>query len=411
MSHAAPAPIAAPPDPVRWRYVTLFLLAAAALFFLRRPDALLNPQLWAEDAVVFHAHADQSGLASLARPNTGYHHLAPRLVATTASLLDPLHTPAIYNFAAALIALATAAAILRARWPGGPPVAWLAAASFVLVPHYSHEIFLNLTNVQWVLVSYLVLTLICAPPLGRLAPTLTTAAVFIAGLTSPFSAALIPLAAWRLWRSPTAAGRLVFATLVLTGLIQTAATLTASQLALPGTATTPIAAGPIAWLEVLGYRVALEMWLPPAAWPAHGHALAGALLALGLLAAALWRGPARETRLLLVASFALFAIISALRIRPYLAELADAGWGDRYFVPLRVWLMWVVALALPLLAGRWRALPWLALAALTLATIPRYQGAAWTEKHWARYAPALRAGDPIDIPINPSWTYHYPGRP
>lgn len=49
------------------------------------------------------------------------------------------------------------------------------------------------------------------------------------------------------------------AALALTGLIQTAATLTASQLALPGTATTPIAAGPIAWLEVLGYRVALEM--------------------------------------------------------------------------------------------------------------------------------------------------------
>jgi hypothetical protein len=195
---------------VRWRHVALFVLAAAALLFLRRPDALLNPQLWAEDAVIFHAHADQSGLASLVRPHAGYHHLAPRLVAWAAARFDPLHTPAIYNFAAALIALATAVGVLRARWPGGPPTAWLAAASFVLVPHYSHEIFLNLTNVQWVLVSYLVLTLLCAPPLGRPAAALTTAAVFVAGLTSPFSAALLPLAAWRLRRSPTTAGRIVF---------------------------------------------------------------------------------------------------------------------------------------------------------------------------------------------------------
>lgn len=401
----------APFPPVRWRYIALFLVAAASLLFLRRPDALLNPQLWAEDAIVFHAHANESGIASLVRPNAGYHHLAPRIVAYVASLLDPLHTPAIYNGAAAMLSLAIAAAILRARWPGGPPVAWLAAASFVLVPHYSHEIYLNLTNVQWMLVNYLVLVLICAPPVGRLATTLTTGAVIIAGLTSPSSAALVPLAAWRAWRSPTNPGRLVFSTLALTGLIQAITTLRAGQVTLPGTAGAHLASGPVAWLEIFGYRVALETWLPPAAWPAHGHALAGALLTIGLLAVALWRGPDREPRRILVTSFALFAIISALRIRPYIAELSDAGWGDRYFVPLRIWLMWAVALTLPLLAGRWRLLPWLALVALAIAAIPRYQGPIWTDKHWAHYVPALRAGTPVAIPINPSWIYYYPGHP
>src|SRR5947209_16260287 len=38
---------------VRWLPLTILHIAIFMLLFLRRPDSLLNPQLWAEDLLVF----------------------------------------------------------------------------------------------------------------------------------------------------------------------------------------------------------------------------------------------------------------------------------------------------------------------------------------------------------------------
>lgn len=406
-----------PPEARIRSFATLagFLVVALVLLVLRRPDGVTNPQLWAEDAVVFHAHADAFGIASLVMPNAGYFHLGPRVVALLARLIDPAFTPHVYNGAALLVALAVAVAILRSRLPGGRPVAAGCAFAFLLVPHYSHEVFLNLTNIQWVLISYLILVLVREPPTSARAQTLTAAGVVIAGLTSPFSAALVPLAGWRMWRAETRAQRVVFGLMITTGLIQGFAAMSAGQTSLPGTApTTPFHAGPAAWLGIFGFRGLIETLLPPALWPTDPgwpRVLAGVLL-VGLLAAlAALPGPGRTERIFLVVAIVLFSVITALRVRPYAIELPDRGWGDRYFMPLRVWLIWSILLLVPLCRGWWRAGPWLALAAFAVTAIPFYQGEAWEDFRWAEHVAPIRRGEPADIPINPSgWTYHYAGR-
>src|SRR5215472_2407952 len=91
--------------PLRWdRYAILFALVFLLLVF-RRPDALTNPQFWAEDGVqFFFSQITRGTWASLFRPYAGYLHLIPRLVAAGASPLPARVAPLLYNFSALLIA-------------------------------------------------------------------------------------------------------------------------------------------------------------------------------------------------------------------------------------------------------------------------------------------------------------------
>jgi len=94
--------------------------------------------------------------------------------------------------------------------------------------------------------------------------------------------------------------------------------------------------------------------------------------------------------------------------------LLDDGLGDRYFYPIRIHLVWCC-----LLAGldAWSARHWsgvwcgFLLALAVVASIRVYRVPPWPDEQWAKYVPAIREGRPVDIPLNPLWVYHYPGRP
>lgn len=76
------------------------------VLLLRRPDSLINPQFWAEDANMFFkdqflvGFTHSAGLTSL----LGYVYLTPRMVAAFASWFPIPWAPFLYNFAATLIA-------------------------------------------------------------------------------------------------------------------------------------------------------------------------------------------------------------------------------------------------------------------------------------------------------------------
>src|SRR5688572_4494933 len=80
---------------------------AAVLLFVRKPWALITPQLWAEDGPIHLADIDSWGAHAFFVPYRGYLHLLPRIIAWIAShLADVAHWPAIYNAAAFIVAIA-----------------------------------------------------------------------------------------------------------------------------------------------------------------------------------------------------------------------------------------------------------------------------------------------------------------
>ncbi len=88
----------------RWLPLILLHITIFVLFFLRRPDCLLNPQFWAEDALVFFMDDMRLGFRhALVTPYAGYLHAAPRLTAGFMDLFPARFIPLGYNLAALLL--------------------------------------------------------------------------------------------------------------------------------------------------------------------------------------------------------------------------------------------------------------------------------------------------------------------
>ena len=171
------------------------LAVLATLLFLRRPDALLDPQLWAEDGSVFLLGQDAAGAAALLEPYMGYLHTLPRLTAwAAATLLDVAWWPAFYNAVAFAAWLALLARIFSRRL-ALPHKPWLAAG--VLLAVQTPEIYLNVTNVQWAGALLLVQQSLIARPRTMRERVADLALILLLGLTGPFIIALLPLFTWR----------------------------------------------------------------------------------------------------------------------------------------------------------------------------------------------------------------------
>jgi hypothetical protein len=92
-----------------------------------------------------------------------------------------------------------------------------------------------------------------------------------------------------------------------------------------------------------------------------------------------------------------------------LLPVADNN-GDRYFYIPKVLLLWLMILVIDKLKVRGLAALGLALAALTTLRDPSREPKR--VKPWDAYAPELRHGAAVDIPINPEpWVVRVPARP
>ncbi len=176
------------------------LVALAVALFLRKPYALLVPQLYAEDGTIFLAQNDLVGLRALLEPYMGYLHTLPRLIAWIASrLLDPAWWPAFYNVTAFAIWLAVIARTFSPRLPLPPALRPWLALTFFLGPQ-SGEVLFSITNLQWVVAFLLVQQAFLAAPTTTTQRVTDLALLALLGLTGPFILALGPLLAWRTYR-------------------------------------------------------------------------------------------------------------------------------------------------------------------------------------------------------------------
>jgi hypothetical protein len=329
------------------------LLAALAIFVLRRPDIVTNAQFWAEDGRRWYADYYNNGLSALIVPRTGYLQTFSRVVLGISTYLPLLWAPLFANSIGVLVRGLVVAYLFSGRfsWVSiGPRI--ILATYMLLMPGLA-EVHANITNTQWYLGIYLLLVLISDPRLSTWWRAHDYAVLVITGLSSPFVIFMVPAYLQRLSVEGGAKGlglrrlvapfSLVFFGLVL---VQTAMILTTA-------ATARIKAPLGVDILTLAHVVVAHTFLGFLAYPNFANALQQAdlfvsaifFLGLGVVGYVLW---ASDWQMRAVLSFTIVTLAAAL-IDPQIAG-AGTRWallaisGERYFiVPNIAWMATLVA--------------------------------------------------------------------
>ncbi len=177
----------------------LVFAAAFAIIILRRPDAVLNPQFWAEDGTLLYADAYNKGVITplLSPVGAGYLLTFPRLIAAFSQFFPLSWAPLIFNLSAIIIEAIPAALIVSSRFSVSIPdlrIRMFLSFLYLNLPN-SWEIHANLINTptHLALLSFMVLS--AGPSSQFFWRILDAVVVLLSGLTGPFCILLTPIAA------------------------------------------------------------------------------------------------------------------------------------------------------------------------------------------------------------------------
>jgi hypothetical protein len=176
-------------------FVTAFLIVCS-----RRPDAVLNPQFYAEEGTFFYRDAYQLGLHSLLLTYGGYYHTTLRLVALFVQLFPFACAPLVMNLAGIAFQVLPVNIFLSSRFSAiALPIRLLASFVYLGLPN-SFEIHANITNVQWHLALLACLVLLAQPATTKGWQLFDGIALFLTSLSSPMGILLVPAAAVIWWK-------------------------------------------------------------------------------------------------------------------------------------------------------------------------------------------------------------------
>lgn len=371
------------------------------VLFARRPEAIYRPQFWAED-MLFLIGAEKWGIASWWTPQAGYFQLIPRLVAWSASFLDPLLQPSAFLVAWFAVMLLTVQSCFSHRHdlPHKP----LLAAALVLVPH-TGEVFFNLTNAQWIAAIGLFLTTMKRDPTNGSDWISDLSWLVFAGLSGPFIILALPLLVFRAVRRKT-----VESTFLLVGaaLVSTAQGWSILRNPPAMTFVEPVHVQRLFAMAAL--RLPLNAFFGAAL--VHGARsiliLAGCSV-LGLLVSQVIISGGNRILIAAILFFLAASVAAAeFRMRFDLWGDGDLINGDRYFFIPKVLLLWstivlyhrakyrLVRFSLALLLG-----------CAVAFNAPGFQFQPLPDRHWYAMCPDIRAGHEVEITINPGWRFRY----
>lgn len=389
-------------------------LAGLAIVFARKPDALLNPQFFAEDGKIWFGDAYNSGwLQTLFTPYAGYLQTLPRLVAGLALVVPFRFAPLLMNFCGALVQVLPANLLLSnrcARW-ALLPVRVLMAAIYLLLPN-ARDIHITITNAQWHLAVLACISLLAFVPKTIPWRAFDAAVAALCGLTGPFCFVLAPIGFFFFGkrRQPWH--------LVLGGVMAICAAIQILTLLLshPARFQDPLGASPQLFIRILAGDVYLGALLGRWA-PLEFHVFfyaAVALIGTGLVLYAIVNA-SLEFRLFVVFVAAIFLASIATPITGQHAE--PQWWHLRGSLGTRYWF-------LPTLAFLW-CLVWCATAAastftrraaicgaviLCIGVVADWRYPAYVDLHFPEYAKAFDAASPgtaVTIPLNPLKPEHW----
>jgi hypothetical protein len=179
-----------------WFFLFL-VLASVAIVMARRPDALLNPQFFAEDGMYFEQAYEATNLpATFFTPYSGQFVFLHRLVAALATMLPLAWAPVLFNAVALVIQVMPVLYLNSSRFEHLLPTVWLRLfASFLYLAHPdAYEIHMTIENCQFYL-GFLGFLIIAAAPATTLPwRILDLSFLVLVGLSGLFGVLLAPVA-------------------------------------------------------------------------------------------------------------------------------------------------------------------------------------------------------------------------
>ena len=394
------------------------LLLGVTAIVLRRPDAVTNPQFYAEDGTYWFADAYNHGLAALLQSSAGYLQTLPRLVALPASNLGLVQGALLFNAVAIGVQVAPAGLLVSRRFQGFAPLRVRAAlaCAYVLLPNI--ELDANITNAQWHLAVLAAMILVAQAPQRSWWRAADLSILLLCGLTGPFSLLLLPGAAVLGWRTVSerrwyaCAGLTLLATLMLQAVVfvqshrGTGAALGASLSNL---------------VSIIADRVVLAGSFAQEGhgrFHSQGRPFGAVIASLIVLAAAAVVVMALLRTSLRIRVFVLvcMGITAASLVSPLVPPGGPPAWSvfaatngaERYFFSAELaWLVCVVVAvaAIPRHLGRDLAVVAVALCFLS-GPLLMWRYPAYADLHPAASEARLRTSPPgsaVTIPINPDW--------
>jgi hypothetical protein len=323
--------------------------------------------------------------------------------------LDPVFAPGFYVGCSAAVTLYVAARTLSDRCRL-PHFAGLCAMAVVLVPD-TQEVLLNVVNVQWLLAVGLILILISRDPTKVWEWTHDLIACIAVGLTGPFCIFLLPLYIWRALCRKTSASFTLALIVAACAFIQ----LFFVHRELVGRPSVPISwdSNVQFFGAMVGRRIGgslmLGAFLPGKGssdlWTALGAAT------LGLVSFLAFRpGNLRYERATMGFAFVVFVVAASVRTYSNLNLYFTDHAHSRYvFVPQLLTIFLLLAAAGK--SDRWAKFFAIFAVCCFITNIPRLREPEYVDMQWQLYAPKIREGEAVTVPINPpGWEIHIPAR-
>ncbi|HXA50065.1 MAG TPA: hypothetical protein VNV86_07175 [Candidatus Acidoferrum sp.] len=419
----------APIDPGYRRFLALSGLIFL-LLVLRRPDAITNPQFWAEDGpVFFFGQITHTGLSALFVPYAGYLLVVPRLVAAFAALFPASSVPLIFNLFAFAIA-AFCCSLFSLNWYRYLLQSdWLRAMVCVVIATavQADELVGTITCIHCFL--FLSALLILLQPAevyeGRFPwpGYLSVILGVLSALSEPLVVLLLPLSIWFTVRRKGRAS-LAPAAIMAAAVVQIAVFLLVpfAGNSRPSTSLGELIAScvnGISYHVVLSPLVGIRLSRSIFKRALNGGGFAILVLLGSWLTYLWWRGNTTRRWIVAVISYLTLASVAlAIAGRSLAKYFSGAGgimtWrGERYFFPGACLFVYLIALSIEKLVPARRK--WgqaiVLVAVFAFGMFWNFRVIPFTDYHWDLYAPmidrwlaAKRSGIPVpslSIPINP----------
>jgi hypothetical protein len=385
-------------------------LGAALVVISRRPDAITNPQFFAEDGALWFSEAYRFSVGHLLlQPYAGYLQTLPRLIASLATLVPLAYAPLLMNLTGIAIQVLPVCILASARSAalGSLPFRLLLAIAYLVLPN-TRELDIVITNAQWHLALAACLVLVAAPPRSWLTRAFDWVLLLVSGLSGPFCIFLVPVAAAMWWIRPHKSRLVAGGITALCAGLQLSVLLQADPAV---RASAPLGASLRLFIDLLSSHVFLAAIFGSGNYAARVHfvllvavAVTGMIVLCYSIAKAEW-----ELKLCLIFSLLVFAG----SLKSPLVSVKDPQWpvldhanGIRYwFFPMLafVWsLLWCAR------SARWKAARSCAgvLVALMLVGILRdWEDPAFPDRNFTQLARAferLPAGQSMVFPLYPN---------
>lgn len=385
--------------------VFLVLMIAVAILFVRKTDAFVHPQFWAEDGTVFFQDQVNQGFSAIVKPFAGYLNLVSRLIALMADAFFPYSAaPAVYDYSSLLAVLVVILNIYSPRLVMDNKA--LLSLSIVLVPHFGNEVFMNAANVNWILAVLLLVVLFKEAPdrrFGNLALQVVSdvTAMVLCGFSGPLIVFLSPFFVWRFYIQKSRCNLCLAVVAVL--IAATQSVFVSRQNSLIAEVLQPGVPAVDYW-SVAGQRLfgnlflgsTLPFCLNPYILCGCGVLVLSSVVRLGVQC-----GKGRQIFVFLAFS-AMIVLTTFLKFKPFLDELLSPENGARYFYVPYVMFTWALILCLNKRRKQESAMAGFLLVVILFSSLASgFHSQPLKDFHWSQYSRLISKNHKTIIPINP----------